>query len=269
MSLYDKKLYIKKTDGNIQTANLYTDKNDVGSNYLTFKDNGNTVYSVLDRNGNVDFFVKKNGENFNVKNTLRIISGYKMSDIYTDIFYTMTSVPNDVDWYSYIRQFNSLESMFVGCKSLTTIPQLDTSNVTVMDMMFSNCKSLTTIPLLNTSNVTNMITMFGDCTSLTSIPQLNTSKATRMGYMFKNCQSLTTIPQLDTSKNRSFGSMFKNCQSLTTIPIFDIGNVFSTSGLEDMIKGTKVTHITFKNKPANLEVTPEILGKPDVQITFI
>lgn len=87
MALYSKKLNIKKTDGTIQSANLYTDKTDVGSNYLTFKDNGNTVYSVLDRNGNVDFFVKKNGENFNVKNTRRIISGYKMSDIYILTFF--------------------------------------------------------------------------------------------------------------------------------------------------------------------------------------
>ena len=34
--------------------------------------------------------------------------------------------------------------------------------------MFSNCKSLTTIPLLNTSNVTNMSSMFYGCDSLTN-----------------------------------------------------------------------------------------------------
>ena len=60
MALYSKKLNIKKPNGIIQKANLYTDKADVGSNYLTFKDNGNTVYSILDVNGDVDFNVSYN-----------------------------------------------------------------------------------------------------------------------------------------------------------------------------------------------------------------
>ena len=49
MGLYSKKLNIKKPNGVIQKANLYTDKAEVGSNYLTVKDGGNTVYSVFRR----------------------------------------------------------------------------------------------------------------------------------------------------------------------------------------------------------------------------
>lgn len=45
MALYSKKLNIKKTDGTIQSANLYTDKTDVGSNYLTFKV-GNAIRTI-------------------------------------------------------------------------------------------------------------------------------------------------------------------------------------------------------------------------------
>jgi len=67
MALYGKKLNIKKADGTIQSANLYTDKTDVGSNYLTFKDGGNTVYSVLDVNGDMDCKVNKNGNVFKIK----------------------------------------------------------------------------------------------------------------------------------------------------------------------------------------------------------
>ena len=67
MSLYSKKLYIKKADGNIQTANLYTDKNDIGDNYLTFKYNGNTVYAVLSNNGDIDFNVSYNHNLYKVK----------------------------------------------------------------------------------------------------------------------------------------------------------------------------------------------------------
>lgn len=67
MSLYNKKLHIKKPNGVVQTANLYTDKNDVGNNYLTFRDGGNTIYSVLDVNGDIDCKIRKNNINYKIK----------------------------------------------------------------------------------------------------------------------------------------------------------------------------------------------------------
>ena len=57
--------------------------------------------------------------------------------------------------------------------------------------MFYYCSSLTTIPLLDTSNVTNMNSMFGNCKKLTTIPLLNTSKVTSMGSMFQYCPNLS------------------------------------------------------------------------------
>ena len=72
MSIYDKKLYIKKTDGTIQTANLYTDKSDVGDDYLTFKYNGNTVYAVLNSNGDIDFNVSYNHNLYKIKSNVVI-----------------------------------------------------------------------------------------------------------------------------------------------------------------------------------------------------
>ena len=67
MGLYGKKLHIKKTNGVVQTANLYTDKSDVGNNYLTFKDNNNIIYSVLDVNGDIDCKISKNNVNYKIK----------------------------------------------------------------------------------------------------------------------------------------------------------------------------------------------------------
>ena len=67
MSLYSKKLHIKKPNGVVQTANLYTDKSDVGNNYLTFRDGGNTIYSVLDVNGDIDCKIRKNNINYKIK----------------------------------------------------------------------------------------------------------------------------------------------------------------------------------------------------------
>ena len=80
--------------------------------------------------------------------------------------------------------------------------------------MFANTK-ITTIPLLNTSNVTNMNGMFQSCINLTQIPQLDTSNVTDMSYIFQSCSNLTTIPLLATSKVKTFVNAFKNCSKLS------------------------------------------------------
>lgn len=93
MALYTKKLYIKKTDGVIQTANLYTDKNDVGNNYLTLKNGNDTIYSVLDVNGDVGCRINKNNISYKIKkeNTINI------PDFHTYINTPTTfTVPNGV-----------------------------------------------------------------------------------------------------------------------------------------------------------------------------
>lgn len=57
---------------------------------------------------------------------------------------------------------------FYGCDKITTIPLLDTSNVTDMTSMFSRCEVLISVPLLNTSKVTRMYDTFSGCTSLSN-----------------------------------------------------------------------------------------------------
>ena len=59
MALYNKKLCVKKPNGIVQTANLYTDKTEVGRNYLSLKSGSDTVYAKLDVNGDVDCLIKK------------------------------------------------------------------------------------------------------------------------------------------------------------------------------------------------------------------
>lgn len=115
--------------------------------------------------------------------------------------------------------------MFYYCYSLTTIPQLNTSQATNMSYIFSDCYSLLAIPQLNTSQVTNMSSMFSDCHSLVAIPQLNTSQVTSMRNMFGGCSLLTAIPELDTSQVTDMSSMFGDCYSLTTIPQLDTAMV--------------------------------------------
>jgi surface protein len=94
------------------------------------------------------------------------------------------------------------------CNALTSIPLLDTSNVTNMSMMFYNCSGLTSVPQFDTSKVTNMSQMFYNCSGLTTVPQLNTSACTRMGTMFNGCSSLGKVEGLDFTKVTNIANMF-------------------------------------------------------------
>lgn len=112
----------------------------------------------------------------------------------------------------------NMNYMFQGCVNLKTIPALDTSKVTSMFAMFKSCSALTSIPEIDTSNVTNMEGMFESCSNLTTIPSLNTSKANVVASMFAYCRHLKSIPQLDTSNVQNMVGMFYGCSELTSIP---------------------------------------------------
>ena len=125
------------------------------------------------------------------------------------------------------KHYTNAKSMFGGCRSLTTIPQLDFSSVTTTGSMFYGCTGLTTIPQLDFSKVTNTNSMFKNCTSLTTIPQLDFSSVTNAISMFASCTNLTTVPQLDLSSVTSTDNMFSNCSSLTTLDFSNIKTIGS------------------------------------------
>ena len=167
---------------------------------------------------------------------------------------TFTEVPQVFD-FSDMSGMTNMNYMFAGCESLTTIPEmntseatdmygmfwfcraltsipaLDTSKVTTMNQMFYYCQTLTTMPPLNTSNVTDMHEMFCGCSSLTTIPLMNTSRVTDMEEMFYRCESLITVPAMDTSKVTTMLRMFEFCRALTTIPEMDASNVTDANGM--------------------------------------
>ena len=122
----------------------------------------------------------------------------------------------------------SLYGLFSGCSSLTTVPVLDTSQVTDMQHMFYGCQALTSVPELNTSQVTNMYAMFYECRALTTVPNLDTSQVTNMYGLFSGCSSLTTVPVLDTSQVTNMYGMFNQCSSLTTVPELNASQVTNT-----------------------------------------
>ena len=58
---------------------------------------------------------------------------------------------------------------FYKCGYLTSLPQLDTSNITDMTSMCEGCGRLISIPLLDTSKVTGIENMTRYCTNLTDL----------------------------------------------------------------------------------------------------
>ena len=132
----------------------------------------------------------------------------------------------------------SMQGMFAGCGSLTSLDlsNFDTSKVSDMTSMFSS-SALTSLDLSNfdTQNVKSMGSMFERCKSLTSLnlsDRFNTLNVSDMTMMFAYCNNLTSLDlsSFDTSNVESMFSMFYECSSLTTLDL----SSFATSKVTDM-----------------------------------
>ena len=94
-------------------------------------------------------------------------------------------VPSSTSWW------------FIGMSEINGIENLNTSNVTKMQVMFGSCKSLQELDVSNfdTSNVTDMSGMFGACASLQELDLSNfdTNNVTDMMLMFEDCTALKNV----------------------------------------------------------------------------
>ena len=121
---------------------------------------------------------------------------------------------------------NCYNSMFRGCTSLTTAPELPATTLasSCYGSMFNGCTSLTTAPELPATTLADYCYeyMFYGCTSLTTAPALSATSLAEGCYasMFQSCTSLTTAPALPatTLANYCYHFMFGSCTSLTTAP---------------------------------------------------
>ena len=148
---------------------------------------------------------------------------------YGEDYRTVEELPFEID----SSQVTNMISMFNGCSSLTSVPDMHTSNASDVSRMFNNCSSLTSVPDMDTSQVTNMSSMFNYCSSLTAVPDMETSKVTNMSSMFNGCSSLTAVPDMHTSNASDVSRMFYGCSSLTDGNVRLIGKhpVVNTYGM--------------------------------------
>jgi len=114
----------------------------------------------------------------------------------------------------------SMQSMFSGCTSLTTIPSAnnwDTSAITSMNSAFENALRFNQdISNWDTSSVTDMSSMFNQPTTLTCafnqpIGSWNTQSVTSFNSMFHGCKSFNQpLGAWDTSSAQDMSWMFSN-----------------------------------------------------------
>ena len=117
-------------------------------------------------------------------------------------------------------------SMFTGCTSLTTAPELPATTLaeSCYNSMFSYCTSLKLVPDLPATTLAGNCygAMFSSCTSLTTASELPATTLASNCYtnMFEGCTSLTTAPSLSatTLANSCYYSMFYGCTSLKLAP---------------------------------------------------
>jgi surface protein len=116
---------------------------------------------------------------------------------------------------------NSLDYMFDGCTSLTTVntTDWDTSNVTTMNSMFYSCVSLTQLDLssFDTSNVTYMNNMFYNCVALETLDIRNFTAPSfgQTDGVFDGCTKLHTI-RMDNCDNRAIRRLIYNQDNFPT-----------------------------------------------------
>ena len=155
----------------------------------------------------------------------RIIS-QTITNVVFDSSFANARPTSTFDWFAELSNLTTI----------TGIENLNTSEVTRMEMMFSDCSKLTSLDLssFNTANVTNMGYMFSGCSSLTSLDlsSFNTAKVTYMFGMFRTCSGLTNLDlsSFNTAKVENMGRMFEDCTALTSIYV---GSGWSTSKVSE------------------------------------
>lgn len=157
-----------------------------------------------------------------------------------------------------VKALETIHSMFLDFKSLTSITDLkslDTSEVKQMYRMFENCESIEAIDFqsLNTSKLQGIIYLFRNCKSLKSMDfsKCNTSELRTMIDVFRFCEKLTDVTfgnNFDTSNVRSFDTMFSSCTSLTTLDLtmFDTKNAQSAFGMFEYCTSLKTIKVSDK-----------------------
>jgi hypothetical protein len=149
---------------------------------------------------------------------------------------------NDGLW---TKQGNQYPSMFSGCVSLETMPDVFDTTTTAgsnsgMNQMFSGCISLEKAPMMDLSKTQNLASIFSGCTSLKIVPSYTIGVAAnnQIASFFSNCSSLVEIPDFVFNQNiNNASACFYFCTSLVKAPNW---NLSSCANVNQMFNGCSV-----------------------------
>jgi len=174
--------------------------------------------------------------NLNSRHTT--ISGITYQRMWLDVYLngpSITALTVCGDRWSIVERINipeqgdnTIASLFAGCAELQDV-YIDSSGATDMSSMFIECRSLKSIPLLNTASATNLTNFLNACSSLRSIPLLNTASCSNFTGFVNGGYALRSFPAIVTSAGTNFSSMFQNT-SISKIPLIytSIGKNFTS-----------------------------------------
>ena len=187
----------------------------------------NDQYKVSEENKALYLLDDPNPDTYKGNPNITFVPNKKMNTYFNSGRFEYMFYIKGIPFYSTSNDRANYQSMFGSCKSLTTIPPLDTSKATKTIDMFNNCISLIAIPQINTSNSTSIFGMFR-YSGLRTIPQLDFSKATDAGSLFEGCSALNTVPPLNLSKvtdPRKVKNIFGGCTKLRTVEGIDFSGI--------------------------------------------
>lgn len=213
-------------------------------NYSTIQLNSGG--SVLMRGMNKEGFSKSNSKcsKFTTAGSIEVYGNIMSLIDYTQ---TVDIIPCDYCFYS----------LFNGCTSLTTAPELPATTLTrgCYSNIFQGCTNLTTAPELPATTLARSCyeVMFYGCSALTTAPALPATTLADYCYaqMFQNCTSLTTVPELPatTLAGGCYYSMFWGCTNLNYIKCFAT-DISATNCTNNWVSGIASTGTFIKDSTA-------------------
>ena len=187
----------------------------------------NDQYKVSEENKALYLLDDPNPDSYKYNPNITFVPNKNMNTYFKSGRFEYMFYIKGIPFYSTSNDRVSYQGMFGSCRSLTTIPPLDTSKANNTVNMFNGCTSLIAIPQINTSNSTDILGMFRN-SGLKTIPQLDFSNVTDARELFNGCSALNIVPPINLSKitdPRKVKNIFSGCTKLVTVEGIDFSGI--------------------------------------------
>lgn len=148
----------------------------------------------------------------------------------------------------------NMKSMFSGCRLLTTTSAYSTADLQECEYMFANA-GIRDIPEMDFSNIKVLNGLFNSCTGLTTLPEMNLSKANSINYMFAYCSNITNVPNMVIPSVTKADSLFDQCVSVESGAL-ELYNYMKASGVKSHSGTFRDCGINTVSGSAELEQIP-------------